>query len=176
MKKSIIKFLIAALAVFPIIASCNKTNPGQTDKTKEETTEGIVFPKKYIGTVTVNEKGTINTFENKTVILYKEKDNKLTVVFEKSKFSQKMPVTLDVNIEGVNCNTLTNGDIKITGDKIIPTTGGIEFKKYIVTGLKGLANKSGMAISLAFGQYKTTFESGDVKLNMIPQDGSDIVK
>jgi len=86
----------------------------------------------------------------------------LTVKIFQIKFVPKMPVTVDVEIPGVSY-TEKNGVVTFTGDDIVPLSGIIPVKRYLVTGLEGTLVDGECRFSLYFGDYPTTFSGTEMK-------------
>lgn len=137
-------FLIAAISV--VAAACSKNEPVTIIETPAETV--------YSGTMTVVAGGKDNVSENVNVNL--QDDGTATIIFNKVKFVPQMPVSLDVTVPGVTCETREN-EIILSGDDIVPLAMGMPYAKYNVTSLNGKITAGKLTVSLNFGEFATSY-------------------
>lgn len=152
--KKVLFLLIAVIA----LSACKKSQEPATKDTKQAS-ENPVFEKEaqYNGSVFVTFNGQEYETPSIRVKLSKENETEATLSMYKVKFVPQMPVTIDLDLPGVNYKT-TGNSYTITGNNIIPTMGGNPFEKYIATDIKGTATKETLSFSLNFGQYPTRYE------------------
>lgn len=144
------KFLKAFLfaAVLLVAAACSKNEPVKIIETPTETV--------YSGTMTVVADGKDNVSENVKVNVNFQEDGTATIIFNKVKFVPQMPVSLDVTVPGVTCETREN-EIILSGNDIVPQTMGMPYEKYKVTSLTGKIISGKLTISLNFGEFATSY-------------------
>lgn len=144
------KFLKAFLfaAVLVVAAACSKNEPVKIIETPTETV--------YSGTMTVVAGGKDNVSENVKVNVSFQEDGTATIIFNKVKFVPQMPVSLDVTVPGVTCETREN-EIILSGNDIVPLAMGMPYEKYKVTSLSGKIIAGKLTISLNFGEYATSY-------------------
>lgn len=149
------KFLKAFLfaAVLVVAAACSKNEPVKIIETPTETV--------YSGTMTVVADGKDNVSENVKVNVSFQEDGTATIIFNKVKFVPQMPVSLDVTVPGVTCETREN-EIILSGNDIVPQTMGMPYEKYKVTSLNGKIIAGKLTISLNFGEFATSY-AGDAQ-------------
>lgn len=136
--------MIAAISV--VAAACSKNEPVTIIETPAETV--------YSGTMTVVAGGKDNVSENVNVNL--QDDGTATIIFNKVKFVPQMPVSLDVTVPGVTCETREN-EIILSGDDIVPLAMGMPYAKYNVTSLNGKITAGKLTVSLNFGEFATSY-------------------
>lgn len=139
-------FLIAAVLV--VAAACSKNDPVKIIETPTETV--------YSGTMTVVADGKDNVSENVNVNVNLQDDGTATIIFNKVKFVPQMPVSLDVTVPGVTCETREN-EIILSGNDIVPLAMGMPYEKYKVTSLTGKIIAGKLTISMNFGGYATSY-------------------
>lgn len=144
-------FLFAAVLV--VAAACSKNDPVKIIETPAETV--------YSGTMTVVADGKDNVSENVKVNVSFQEDGTATIIFNKVKFVPQMPVSLDVTVPGVTCETREN-EIILSGNDIVPLTMGMPYEKYKVTSLTGKIISGKLTISLNFGEFATSY-AGDAQ-------------
>lgn len=144
------KFLKAFLfaAVLVVAAACSKNEPVKIIETPAETV--------YSGTMTVVADGKDNVSENVKVNVSFQEDGAATIIFNKVKFVPQMPVSLDVTVPGVTCETREN-EIILSGNDIVPLAMGMPYAKYKVTSLSGKIIAGKLNISLNFGEFATSY-------------------
>lgn len=139
-------FLIAAVSV--VAAACSKNEPVKIIETPAETV--------YSGTMTVVADGKDNVSENVKVNVSFQEDGTATIIFNKVKFVPQMPVSLDVTVPGVKCETREN-EIILSGNDIVPLAMGMPYERYKVTSLTGKIIAGKLTISLNFGGFATSY-------------------
>ena len=144
-------FLIAAVSV--VAAACSKNEPVKIIETPAETV--------YSGTMTVVADGKDNVSENVKVNVSFQEDGTANIIFNKVKFVPQMPVSLDVTVPGVKCETREN-EIILSGSDIVPLAMGMPYEKYKVTSLTGKIIAGKLTVSLNFGGYATSY-AGDAQ-------------
>lgn len=144
-------FLFAAVLV--VAAACSKNDPVKIIETPTETV--------YSGTMTVVADGKYNVSENVKVNVSFQEDGTANIIFNKVKFVPQMPVSLDVTVPGVKCETREN-EIILSGNDIVPLAMGMPYAKYNVTSLSGKIIAGKLTISLNFGGYATSY-AGDAQ-------------
>lgn len=144
-------FLFAAVLV--VAAACSKNEPVKIIETPAETV--------YSGTMTVVADGKDNVSENVKVNVSLQDDGTATIIFNKVKFVPQMPVSLDVTVPGVTCETREN-EIILSGNDIVPLAMGMPYERYKVTSLSGKIIAGKLTISLNFGGYATSY-AGDAQ-------------
>ncbi len=86
----------------------------------------------YVGTVDVSMSG-ITAYTNDAAEFVLEKDDEtLTITMQQMKFSDYMPVTLDIQISDIP----TDGD-SFSIDEVIPTVSSIPMEDYTITNVSG---------------------------------------
>lgn len=144
--KSLNAFLIAAVSV--VAAACSKNEPVKIIETPAETV--------YSGTLTVVAGGKDNVSENVNVNVGFKDDGTATIIFNKVKFVPQMPLSLDVTVPGVTCETREN-EIILSGNDIVPLAMGMPYAKYKVTSLTGKITAGKLTVSLNFGEFATSY-------------------
>ncbi len=144
-------FLFAAVLV--VAAACSKNEPVKIIETPTETV--------YSGTMTVVADGKDNVSENVNVNVGFKDDGTATIIFNKVKFVPQMPVSLDVTVPGVKCETREN-EIILSGNDIVPLAMGMPYERYKVTSLNGKIIAGKLTVSLNFGGYATSY-AGDAQ-------------
>ena len=144
--KLILSIMFSAL----LFASC-ENGEHNTLPTKPEEAEC------YIGTLTVDQNdGTTYTQED-VKIDYEIIDGKLNFVMYEVKFSENMPIKLDMVVEGIDCLGVV-GNYVLAGNSIVPYAMGGKFEKYTITELVGAITNSTMNLSFKCGEYPVTYE------------------
>jgi len=158
-----------------LVGACSRPDDDPLDKTPVNDN--------YVGTVSVLYEGEYFDNENITVTVSSEGDassegetaaegdassegedgtlddgreGTLTILIHRIKFVPKMPVTVDVKINGVSYTQL-GGAISFSGDDIVPLSGILPMKRYLVTDLAGTIIDGECVFSLKFGEYPTSF-------------------
>lgn len=146
----IAKLILSIMFSTLLFASC-ENGEHNTLPTKPEEAEC------YIGTLTVDQNdGTTYTQED-VKIDYEIIDGKLNFVMYKVKFSENMPIKLDMVVEGIDCLGVV-GNYVLAGNGIVPYAMGGKFEKYTITELVGAITNSTMSLSFTCGEYPVTYE------------------
>jgi len=158
--KDMKKPLLMLLASLILASACSRGSDDPVD--------GTPVNNDYIGTVSVLYEEEYFDNENITVTVTSEGEEvadgqkgTLTIEIHRIKFVPKMPVTVDVKINGVSYTRLGD-DISFSGDDIVPLSGILPMKRYLVTDLAGTIIGNECVFSLKFGEYPTSF-SGRVQ-------------
>ena len=148
----IAKLILSIILSAVLFASC-ENGEHNTLPTKPDEAEC------YIGTLTVDQNdGTTYTQED-VKIDYEIIDGKLNFVMYKVKFSQNMPIKLDMVVEGVDCLGVV-GNYVLAGNGIVPYAMGGKFEQYTITNLVGAITNKTMSLSFKCGEYPVTYEGG----------------
>ena len=150
MKKII--FLLAAVTLFAV--ACDKNDDGKgTDDTDPVGAEYET----YAGTLTVDQNdGTIFTKESVTITVAFDGEGKAVVKMLQVKFSDKMPMTLDMTIPGITAVETADG-VELSGDGIVPEAMGGPFSAYTITELEGTVTPSAISFEMMCGDFPTSF-------------------
>lgn len=155
---------MTAVFVSATTISCTKDDD---DKDKD-----VVEAETFSGKLTVAFMGSDYTTENIVVrvsdVAFTNSDKTegtLSLNFEKVKFVPQMPVSLDITVPGVSFKIVSKTKAQISGNGIVPLTGGKEYAAYTVTGLSGEitdendSSKSddSISFSLKFGDFPTSY-------------------
>ena len=155
---------MAAMFVSATTISCTKDDD---DKDND-----VVEAETFSGKLTVTFKGSDFTTDNTIVrvsdVVFSNSDKTqgtLSLIFEKVKFVPQMPVSLDITVPGVAFKIVSKNKAEISGNGIVPLTGGKEYEMYAVTGLTGEitdendSSRADDSISfrLKFGDYPTSY-------------------
>ena len=145
-----IRFTLSLMAAALMFASC-ENGDHNTLPTKP------VEKECYIGTLTVDQNdGTTYTQED-VKIDYEIIDGKLNFVMYEVKFSENMPIKLNMVVEGVDCLGAV-GNYVLAGNGIVPYAMGGKFEQYIITNLVGAITNKTMNLSFKCGEYPVTYE------------------
>ena len=148
MKKLLVLFAAAVL-----LAACGKEGG-------DEMPSGELA---YKGTMEVEFRGETVPTENVVVTVDYDKEKKtMDLLFHQVKFVPQMPVSLDILVPGIPVLIL-GGKISFSGEGIVPTTGGLPYEQYTVTGLAGALDEKGITFSLNFGSFPTSYSGTRVK-------------
>ncbi len=150
-----LKVICFTAMVLFTFSACNNDEP-------EKEPEVTISNGTYTGLLTVDQiDGTFYKQDNTSVIVEINENNTLNFTMLKVKFSDRMPITLDMNVAGVITKTGDNLLI-LSGDSIIPTAMGGEFANYTMTGIEGTLSEENLEMSMLCGVYPLTF-SGVIK-------------
>ena len=147
------KKLILIASMLLAVAGCSKSNVNEEKVSPRSSV--------YSGSLNVVAGGKDNVTEGVEVNADIDKDGVLTLVFHKVKFVPQMPVSLDVTVPGVTCETREN-EIILSGNDIVPLAMGMPYEKYKVTSLSGKIIAGKLTISLNFGGFATSY-AGDAQ-------------
>jgi hypothetical protein len=147
------KKLLMLFAAVALLAACGKEGG-------DEMPSGELA---YKGTMEVEFRGETVPTENVVVTVDYDKEKKtMDLLFHQVKFVPQMPVTLDILVPGIPVLIL-GGKISFSGEGIVPTTGGLPYEQYTVTGLAGALDEKGITFSLNFGSFPTSYSGTRVK-------------
>ena len=160
---SVMAFM-ASIFVSATTISCTKDDD---DKDND-----VVEAETFSGKLTVTFKGSDFTTDNTIVrvsdVVFSNSDKTqgtLSLIFEKVKFVPQMPVSLDITVPGVAFKIVSKNKAEISGNGIVPLTGGKEYEMYSVTGLTGKIvddndssrSDDSISFSLKFGNFPTSY-------------------
>ena len=149
-----LRFLVIFVLAVSFIA-CEEENGKEEPIVDFE--EGV-----FIGKLSVDQNDdTFYEQENVEVVISRVDENTINMDMLKVKFSNYMPVSLDMSINGIEI--VTNEDrFLLSGDNIIPTAMGGPFPRYTITAIEGELTSQDIAFSMICGEFPLTF-SGTVK-------------
>ena len=135
------------------IALCSCSNQGKdVDNPEIDITDNT-----YIGKLTVDQNdGSFYIQEKVSIQVQKDDDNSLKLIMHKVKFSEKMPISLNMTIPGVS-QTEISDYISIQGENIIPIAMGGAFPKYTIKNMTGKITRTEINFSLICGDYPLSF-------------------
>jgi len=147
------KIVLLAALVVVAFASCDKE-----DDQKEETVE--VVSETYVGSMSVNQNdGTFFTMDSVSIdVTPKDGDSTVTILMHAVTFSDLMPVSLDITVNGI-AYTSTTTEVNLSGNNIIPIAMGGEFPAYTITNFAGTITDGVFSFSMVCGTYPMTFTS-----------------
>lgn len=73
------------------------------------------------------------------------------------KFSERMPLTLTMTVEGLTAEPTTDG-YTLSGNNIVPYALGGKFEKYTITEFRGTLTDSHVEMSFMCGEYPLSYE------------------
>jgi hypothetical protein len=165
-------WVIALAASVLSFASCTKDDD-EDDKVDED----VVTAETFMGKMTVAFMGSDQVTDSVKIdianVVYSDADKTegtLDIELNQVKFVSQMPVSLDIIVPGVSFKVTGENMAEISGEGIIPTTGGVEYEMYKVSGLTGtitnedLSDKTDDAIqfSLKFGEFPVSYSGSFV--------------
>jgi len=144
--------LLAALVVAAFV-SCEK------DEDQKEAVVEVVS-ETYVGSLSVNQNdGTFFTLDSVSVeVNPTDGDSTLNMIMRGVKFSSRMPVSLDMTVNGI-AYTSTTTNVSLSGNNIIPIAMGGEFPDYTITNYVGTITDGVLSFSMVCGKYPLTFTS-----------------
>ena len=74
-------------------------------------------------------------------------------------FSPRMPMTLDMTMEGVGC-TQSVGGYSLSASSIVPLALGRPFEQYTITDLSGSVTDSGLELRMKIGGLPSEYRAG----------------
>lgn len=141
------KKLLVLFAAVALLVACGKEGGDEMPSGELE----------YKGTMKVEFEGETYPTENVVITVdYDEEKKTMDILFHQVKFVPRMPVNLDILIPQVPV-LLFGNKISFSGEGIVPTTGGIPYEDYTVTGLVGALDEKGITFSLNFGSFPTSY-------------------
>lgn len=147
------KLLFLVLCAFAMVAtSCD-------DEEKFDKPDVVTGATAYVGTLSVTQgDGSVFTKDSITVeVNYNDSTSTASLYMKQVKFAERMPVTLDMLIDGVSYKTVGE-TIEISGNNIVPEAMGGEFPAYTITNLAGTLTKGNADFSMVCGTYLTSFK------------------
>lgn len=151
------KFFYLAVAV-TMLAACNQNKPDSPEEQKKtEFAKAHVF--EVLGTNTVPSENYTQDSVRAVALLT---DTSATIELYGVGFSERMPVTIDMNIEGIDYSRHGATSITLAGDSIAPTMGGRPFDRYMITGLKGYITADSLVFTNNYGSYENCKFAGKV--------------
>ena len=112
----------------------------------------------YVGTMVVDQNdGTTYTDSAAKVAFEITAEGKANFKMFKVRFSEKMPLTLTMTVEGVTAEPTSEG-YTLSGDGIVPLALGGRFEKYTITDLHGTLTQRRVVMSFLCGEYPVTYE------------------
>ena len=154
------KLSIALMALFAITLSACDNDEEPENKPIDK--PSITIGNSYTGTLSVDQNdGSFYTQGNTVVSVADSEGETVSIVMKKVKFSDKMPMTLDMTINKVS-KTKSSKGYALSGDNIIPLAMSGEFPQYTITNLSGEVTDKTLTLEMICGNYPLTF-SGNVK-------------
>lgn len=138
------KKLLLLTIIVTLLASC---------KYSMDEPEGVDKGHFYGDLDVENSRGHFSMEDVEVSVTQTPADGKYTLMFHLIKFSDAMPVYLDIIVPGVEIDK--NG--AISGNNIIPIAKDEPYEKYEVTNLTGTYTTSTLELDLEFGSYPTHF-------------------
>ena len=149
-----LRFLVIFVLAVSFIA-CEEENGKEEPIVDFE--EGV-----FIGKLSVDQNDdTFYEQENVEVVISRVDENTINMDMLKVKFSNYMPVSLDMGINGIDI-VAKEGMFLLSGNNIIPTAMGGQFPQYTITAMEGELTSQDIAFSMICGEFPLTF-SGTVK-------------
>ncbi len=105
----------------------------------------------YVGDLTVSASGYTAYSNDAAEFTLEEDGDDLSILMKQIKFSEYMPVTLDITISDIP----TNGS-SFSISEVIPTVGGIPMEDYTITNVSG--SYSATTLSMTFDCYGCNVE------------------
>lgn len=144
-------FFLALVALGFTFLACDEPDPEQEQPGVTEAT--------YSGTLSVDQlDSTFYVTENVLVSVKPvEASNSLRLVMHQVRFSPRMPLSLDMTIEGLTFVTDMDGGFNLSGDSLVPLAMGGAFPAYLIKNLTGHLSDNVLNLSLTCGQYPMTY-------------------
>jgi len=147
------KKILTLLAMSAMLASCHVV-------TKEEpVTENEKAYEAY-GVMTVTSSGF--TKEDTRVKVVLKDEQRLDLYMFEVKFSEKMPVTIDMLVSGIDYE-MNGNHIHFACDDIVPTAGGKPYEKYVIRDLEGYISADSLCLSNKYGDTPSIYAGALVK-------------
>jgi len=142
--------LLAALVVMAF-ASCDKE-----EDQKEDVVE--VVSETYVGKLSVDQTdGTFFTMDSVSVDVNPvDGDSTVVMVMHGVTFSARMPVALDMTVNGI-AYTSTTTNVSLSGNNLVPIAMGGEFPAYTITNYAGTITDGKLSFSMVCGKFPLTF-------------------
>jgi hypothetical protein len=126
----------------------------------DEPAPPVVVPNgTYVGTLSVGQNnGTVFTQENVSVVFEISKDNVVKLVMQQIKFSERMPLTLDMTIDSIAATAASDAEgYVLLGNNIVPTAMGGPYPDRTITELVGNVTDKTLSVSMKGGGAPLTF-------------------
>lgn len=147
------KIVLLTVITFLSFAACDNDEPKNEPAEQETETKTAT----YIGLLSVDQNdGTFYEQKNTEITTEITENNTLNFTMLKVKFSERMPITLDMTVSGIGVEKTENGLI-LSGNNIIPNAMGGEFPNYTMTNIIGTITDEKFEISMMCGTYPLTF-------------------
>ncbi len=113
----------------------------------------------YSGTITVDQNdGTIFSLDSIEVNADAgEIDGTVDLTVLKVKFAEAMPITLDMQINGIKAEEEAGGALNLSGNNIVPIAMGGEFPAYTITNLVGYLSPTEISLTFMCGSYPVSY-------------------
>lgn len=149
-----IKFLLSALCVVTLLASCEEQQETPSPTPEEPTTDASGT---FSGTMHVDQTdGTCFTQEGLEVEFEVVDATTLNIKMNQAQFAAAMPLKLDMTIEGVSY-ILSGEKYMLTGDNIVPIAMGGPFAQYTITALTGTIDTDSMTLAFMCGKFPVEY-------------------
>ncbi len=113
----------------------------------------------YSGRITIDQNdGTIFSLDNIGVSAdVGEVEGTIDLTVLKVKFAEAMPITLDMQINGITAEEEAGGALNLSGNNIVPIAMGGEFPAYTITNLVGYLSPTEISLTFMCGSYPVTY-------------------
>lgn len=89
---------------------------------------------------------------------YKIAEGTVDIVLYGVAFSPRMPMTLDMAVEGISCTKAADG-YSLSASSIVPLALGRPFEQYTITNLTGSLTDSGLSLKMSIGGLPSEYTS-----------------
>lgn len=152
------KKILFILAAATALVACNKNNPDSPEEQKKAAFAKANFFE-VTGTNTVPSEQ--YTQDSVKAFVYVTENQFVTVELYGIGFSSRMPLTIDMSIEDIDC-TRTAERITLKGDSIVPMMGDRPFDRYIITNLSGYITPDSLVIVNNYGSFENCKYAGKI--------------
>lgn len=144
---------ILLMATAMVFAACDKDDENNDDNGLSMIGEKGV----WAGTMSVTQDDN-SVFTQADVCVDVEciDNDYLRIVMNQVKFSEKMPIQLDMTIDSIKY-VLCDGGLEFGGNNIVPQAMGGPFPQYTITGLTGKTKDGKADFSMMCGKYPLSF-------------------
>lgn len=145
---------ILLMSIAMVFVACDKDDESNDDNSRSLIGEKCV----WVGTmsVTQDDNSVFTQTDVRVDVVYIDNDY-LRMVMNQVKFSENMPIKLDMTIDSVKY-ILNDGYLEFNGNGIVPQAAGGYFQQYTITNLTGNTNDSKPTFSMMCGKYPLSFE------------------
>jgi len=151
------KFFYLAVAA-TMLAACNQNKPDSPEEQKKtEFAKAHFF--EVLGTNTVPSEN--YTQDSVRALAYLTDEGAVIELYGVG-FSERMPLTIDMNIEGINYFRRGSTSITLTGDSIAPKMAGKPVERYMITNLNGSITPDSLVFTNNYGSYENCKFAGKV--------------